>query len=243
MWAALDRDAIVKVRGGALVAAPMTHFLYPGVAGYEQAGGAAGPKVDYNEHPEGDMAVAAKYMKLAGYPERQVHRRQDPAGGRLDRRTAGSGWRRSSTRRCRASASKPISRLVDQSVMYVKYCTVPAQEIDVCPNAGWVRDFADPQTVLYVPFYGPAITPSGNSNWSQVNDPQINAAMEKAALVVGEPARARRVGEDRRNAGPARRSPRPRSTPARRHIEGKDVAGVNQLWNNGAWDYDFTSLK
>ena len=74
--------------------------------------------------------------------------------------------------------------------MYNKYCTVPAQEIDVCPNVGWGRDFADPQTVLYVPFYGPAITKENNSNFGQVNDPQINAAMEKAALVVGAPARA-----------------------------------------------------
>ncbi len=74
--------------------------------------------------------------------------------------------------------------------MYEKYCGVPSQEIDVCPNAGWTRDFADPQTVLFVPFYGPAISPSGNANWGQVNDPQINAAMEQATLVVGEPARA-----------------------------------------------------
>ncbi len=68
VWAALDRDALVKVRGGPLVAAPMTHFLYPGVAGFEEAGGLAGPKLDYNEHPEGDPAVAEKYMRLAGYP-------------------------------------------------------------------------------------------------------------------------------------------------------------------------------
>ena len=30
--------------------------------------GFAGPKVDYNEHPQGDMAVAEKYIKLAGFP-------------------------------------------------------------------------------------------------------------------------------------------------------------------------------
>ena len=27
------------------------------------------------------------------------------------------------------------------------------------------------------------------------------------------------------------------------NIEGSDVEGVNQLWNDGSWDYDFTSLK
>ena len=67
---------------------------------------------------------------------------------------------------------------------------MPKAEIDACPEVGWIRDFADPQTILYVPFYGPAITPTNNSNWGQVNDPTINAAMAKATLVVGASARA-----------------------------------------------------
>ena len=43
-----------------------------------------------------------------------------------------------------------------------------------------MRDFADPLTVLYVPFYGPAITPTNNANLGQVNDTTLNAAMVKA---------------------------------------------------------------
>ncbi len=39
VWAALDKEAIVKVRGGSLVAIPMTHFIYPEIAGFEEAGG------------------------------------------------------------------------------------------------------------------------------------------------------------------------------------------------------------
>jgi hypothetical protein len=35
----------------------MTHFIYPGNAGYAEAGGAAGPQVDYNENVNGNMAV------------------------------------------------------------------------------------------------------------------------------------------------------------------------------------------
>ncbi len=189
VWAALDRDALVKVRGGALVAAPMTHFLYPGVAGFEEAGGLAGPKLDYNEHPEGDPAVAAKYMRLAGYPSGRY------TGGKTLQVVGVTGEPESGTAQIVNQAlqsprlqNPPHPR--DKSVMYEKYCGVPSQEIDVCPNAGWTRDFADPQTVLFVPFYGPAISPSGNANWGQVNNPQINAAMERAALVVGEPARA-----------------------------------------------------
>jgi peptide/nickel transport system substrate-binding protein len=131
---------------------------------------------------------------------------------------------------------------VEKSVMYEKYCGVPAQQIDVCPNAGWTRDFADPQTVLFVPFYGPAISPSGNPNWGQVDNPQINAAMEHAALVVGEPARAQAWAKvDEMLVQQAAAAPGVFVSQA--NIEGKSVAGVDQLWNNGAWDYDFTSLK
>ncbi|MGH2854628.1 MAG: ABC transporter substrate-binding protein [Solirubrobacteraceae bacterium] len=241
VWAALDREAIVKVRGGALVAQPMTHFLYPGVAGYEQAGGAAGPKVDYNEHPEGDMAVAEKYIKLAGYPSGRY------TGGRTVQVVGTTGEPEAGMAQIVNQALQNLGfkthlSLVEKSVMYEKYCGVPAQEIDVCPNVGWTRDFADPQTVLYPPFYGPAITSANNSNWSQVNNPQINAAMQRATLVVGEPARAEawaKIDEMLVQQAVAA----PEVYVSQGNIEGRNVAGVNELWDNGAWDYDFTSLK
>jgi peptide/nickel transport system substrate-binding protein len=241
VWAALDREALVKVRGGKLVAAPMTHFLYPEVAGFQAAGGAAGPKLDYNEHPEGDMAVATKYMKLAGYPGGRY------TGGKTVQVVGVTGEPEAGTAQIVDQALQSLGfkthlSLVTKAVMYEKYCGVPSQQIDVCPNAGWTRDFDDPQTVLYVPFYGPAISPSGNANWGQVNDPQINAAMEKAALVVGEPARAQawaKIDEELvRQAAAA-----PGVFVSQANIQGRGVAGVDQLWNNGAWDYDFTSLK
>ena len=132
--------------------------------------------------------------------------------------------------------------LVDQSVMYAKYCGVPKQEIDACPTVGWVRDFADPLTVLYVPFYGPAITQTNNSNWGQVNDPQINAAMDKAALVADPTARAQAWANiDKMLVNQAVAIPENFSNEP--NLESKDVAGVNSLWNEGTWDLDFTSLK
>ena len=68
VYAALDRAAIVKARGGSLVATPGTHFIYPGSIGYEQAGGAAGPAVPWNTDVNGNVAEAHKLMKAAGYP-------------------------------------------------------------------------------------------------------------------------------------------------------------------------------
>ncbi len=241
VWAALDRTALVKRRGGKLTGQPMTHFLYPGVNGYEQAGGAAGPHVDYNEHLEGDAAVAAKYMKLAGYPSGKY------TGGETVQVVGATGEPEEGMSQIVNQTLQDLGfkthlSLVDKSAMYEKYCTVPAQKIDVCPNAGWVRDFADPQTVLEVPFSGHAIVPEGNSNWSEVNDPQINAAMEKAELVVGEPARAQAWAKiDEMLVQQAVAAPEVFANIAA--VEGHGVAGVNQQWNSGAWDYDFTSLK
>ena len=66
--AASNRSAYALARGGQLVATVSTHFIYPEVPGYQQAGGAAGFAQDFIAHPTGDMTVACKYMKLAGYP-------------------------------------------------------------------------------------------------------------------------------------------------------------------------------
>ena len=132
--------------------------------------------------------------------------------------------------------------LVDQSVLYAKYCGVPAAEVDACPSVGWIRDFADPQTILQVPFWGKAITPTNNSNWGQVNDPQINAAIVKATTVVGASARAAAWAKiddmlvQKAVAIPWIFDKQP-------NIESGNVRGISALWDTGTWDYTYTSLK
>ena len=88
-WAALDRTAMNKARGGELVTNVMTHFIYPEIPGFEQAGGLKGPQVDYNDYPEGNTAVAAKYMKLAGYPSGKYTGWKDAPDRRLERKPLG----------------------------------------------------------------------------------------------------------------------------------------------------------
>ena len=199
-----------------------------------------GPKVNYNEHPEGDMAVAAKYMKLAGYPGGKY------TGSQTLQVVGSTGEPQEAMAQVTNQTLlnlgfKTHLTLVDQSVMYSKYCTVPSQEIDVCPNAGWVRDFADPQTVLYVPFYGPAITPAATPTGARSTTPRSTPRWKRRRWWWAN-RRAPTRGRRSTKCSSARRSPRPISIrPAQ--IEGKNVAGVNQLWNTGAWDYAFTSLK
>ncbi len=239
--AAVDRTAMDKARGGELVTNVMTHFIFPEIPGFDEAGGLTGPKFDFNEHPSGDIAVAEKYMKLAGYPSGKYT-------GSATLQVVGSTGSPASedaeiaNQTLKTLGFKTKLNLVDQSVMYAKFCGVPAEEIDVCPNVGWVADFGDGQAVLQVPFSGKTISPSGNPNWGQVNIPKINKAIEAAEPIVGKDARAKAWGKiDEELVEHA--VVVPYDWDKQPNIESKDVAGVGDLWNIGSWDYSFTSLK
>jgi peptide/nickel transport system substrate-binding protein len=240
-WAALDRTAMNRARGGELVTNVMTHFIYPEIPGFEQAGGLKGPQVDYNDYPDGNMAVAAKYMKLAGYPSGKY------TGGKTLEIVGGNESPDNEDAEIVNQTLKNLGfqtklTLVEVSVMYGKYCGTPAEEIDVCPNVAWGADFGDPQAVLDVPFNGKNIISTGNNNWGQVNDPEINRAMDAAELVVGTQARANAwAAIDRKLVAQAVAIPF--DWDKQPNIESKDVAGVGDLWNTGQWDYSFTSLK
>jgi peptide/nickel transport system substrate-binding protein len=240
-WAALDRTALDKARGGELVTNVATHFIYPTINGFEQAGGLAGPKVDYNEHPEGSMPIAEKYIKLAGYPSGKytgshtlsiVGSNSPPAkedAEIVNQTLKNLGFKTKLT-------------LVETSTMYAKYCNVPKEEIDVCPSVGWIADFSDPQTVLNITFNGKYINETGNVNWGQTNVPKINAAMTAAESITGAAARATAWAKiDTELVEDAAAIPFDWDKQA--NIESSNVAGVGDLWDVGEWDYNYTSLK
>ena len=241
LWAALDRVAMNKAHGGELVTNVMTHFIYPEIPGFEQAGGLAGPQVDYNDYPTGNAQVAAKYMRLAGYPSGKY------TGATTLQIVGATGSPTSEEAEIVNQTLKNLGfktkfSLVDKSVMYSKFCGTPSEEIDVCPNVGWVADFGDPQAVLDVPFNGEHIPPSNNPNWGQVDDPTINQHMAAAELVVGTQARAAAwAAIDRELVAQAVAVPY--AWDKQPNVESHDVAGVGDVWNLGAWDYSFTSLK
>jgi peptide/nickel transport system substrate-binding protein len=240
-WAALDRTEMNKARGGKLVSEVMTHFIDPEIPGFEEAGGLQGPRVDYNEHPEGDLAIAEKYMRLAGYPSGKY------TGGKSIEVVGSTGDPNAENAEIANSTLKDLGfkttlNLVEQAIMYEKYCGVPHEEIDVCPNVAWGADFADAQTLIAPTFAGKSILASGNNNWGQVDDQTINAAIAKAELIVGKQARAKAwAAIDRELVADAAAIPFDwEKAPL---VESKDVAGVGDVWNQGSWDYSFTSLK
>jgi peptide/nickel transport system substrate-binding protein len=242
LWAATNREALNRLRGGKLVADVMTHYLWNGVSGFEEAGGFPGPKVDYNEHAQGDMAVAEKYVKLAGYPSGK-YTGSETIQVIGDNTSPANNVAEAVNQTLINLGFKAKFNLVEHTVMYSKYCGVVPEKIDVCPNVGWVPDFGDPQAVLDVPFNGNLIAKSGtNSNWGLVNHPHINEAMEAATKVVGDKARGEAWAKiDRELVNEAVAIPYQWAKEP--YIESKDVAGVGQFWNGGTWDYSFTSLK
>jgi peptide/nickel transport system substrate-binding protein len=241
LWAALDRVAMDRARGGTLVTNVATHFIYPGIPGFEQAGGLTGPKVDYNEHPEGDTKLAEKYVKLAGYPSGKY------TGGKTITVVGAKGNPAEQDAEIVNQTLKNLGfttkfTLVETATMYAKYCNVPKEEIDVCPSVGWIADFADPQTVLNITFNGKFIPSTSNVNWPQANVPTINAAMTAAESVNDPSARAAawakidtEIVEDAAAI--------PFDWDKQGNVEGSAVKGVGDLWDIGEWDYSWTSLK
>ncbi len=244
LWAALNRTAMDKARGGELVTNVATHFIYPTINGFEQAGGLKGPQgpqFDFNAYPEGNMKVAEKYIKLAGYPSGKY------TGGETVIMVGASGDPFEEDSQIVQQTLKSLGFTVKYSVeeastMYAKYCNVPKEEITVCPSVGWIADFADPQTVLNITFNGTTITSTGNVNWGQTNVPKINAAMAAAENVVGNEARAKawaKIDEELvENAAAI-----PFDWDKQPGIEGSGVNGVGDIWDVGEWDYNYTSLK
>jgi len=96
--------------------------------------------------------------------------------------------------------------------------------------------------VLYVPFSGEAIVPVNNSNWSQLNDPTINAEMNKAALISDPTALAAAWAKiDDQLVDEA--AGLPETFDSQANIHAGDVNDVGDVWNVGSADFAYTSLK
>lgn len=241
VWANEDRAAIVKERGGPLVAEPATHFIYPGNQGFEQAGGYPGPQVPWNKDVNGNLAVAEQYMKAAGFKSGKYTGNQTVQIVGSNNGNTPAIVQIFNNNLTELGFHTHVS-LVDQSAMYAKYCGVPKENIDACPAVGWLRDFADPLTTLYVTFYGPAIVPTNNSNWGQVNIPAVNKAMQQAQNIVDPTQSAQAWANiDKMLVNYAVAVPEDFDNQA--NIRSANVLGIDDIWNEGSWDFAFTSLK
>jgi peptide/nickel transport system substrate-binding protein len=236
--AAQDREAYLRVRGGKLVGAVATHFIYPEVPGFQEAGGYAGFGQDYISHPTGDMTVACKYMKMAGYPNckytgsatvQLVGSNSDP--GPQEMQIVQNGLNK--------LGFKATIKAVPQQTMYSKFCGYVKAHITTCPTAGWIEDFPDPYAALFVPFSGEAIVPVNNSNWPVLNDPKVNKAIDDASAITNLSQRYKAFAQaDKMIVDDAAAVPEVwANNPL---VEGSQVHGVIDKWNDD-WDLSFSS--
>lgn len=233
--AVVDRNALQLARGGRLTGKIATHFLPPGIPGFEEAGGLEGKGHDFLATPAGDPAVAARYLRKAGFADgRFKGPRISMVGTRDDR---GSQIVLENVRKLGFDVN---FRNLSQEAMLAA-CATPANRVHVCANGGWLPDFNDGYAMLFGPFSGKTISPEQSPNWSQLNDPRINAKMDAAARLTDPARRAAAWGEvdDMITATAAAVPTYWDDVPL---VQSKDVQGVVARWN-AAWDLSFSSLK
>jgi peptide/nickel transport system substrate-binding protein len=238
--AGFDRDALRLTRGGAVIGDIATHYIPPGLRGFEEAGGLKGPGDDFMSNPKGDMNLAAEYFKKAGYASGKYE------GGKeflmvADNVEPGSKTAEVAKEQFERLGFKVRMRQVEHATMYTKFCSVPKANVAICPNVGWLKDFADPQAYLDATFNGENILPVNNSNWSQLNDKALNKEMDDDKLLIDPAERAKAWAEvDKKVTALA-----PAinwlwdKTP---NIRSENVNGVIDE-DNGLWALAYTSLK
>jgi peptide/nickel transport system substrate-binding protein len=238
--AGFNREAMRLTRGGSVIGDIPTHYIPPGVPGFDEAGGLKGPGIDFMSKPNGDPALSAEYFKKAGFASGKYE-----GGKALLMVGTAEGVAQKAAEVAKQNFEnmgfKVTLRLVTQDAMYTKFCNSPKAEVAICPNVGWLKDFSDAQTYLDPTFNGENILQTGNSNWSQLNDKTLNAEMDKAKLLTDPKERAAAWGEiDKRltELAPAvdwvwDKTP---------NIRSPNVVGVTSQ-DNGVWDLNFTSIK
>ncbi len=238
--AASNRTALRNTRGGELVGPVASHFIPPLFPGFEEAGGVEGEGQDYLANPDGDMAVAEKYMQEAGYDsgkcegDCQVTLVGDGASPDKETTEVFAGT-------LEDLGFEPEVRNVARDVMYTRFCGVPETAPNVCPSVGWLKDFNDAQSMLDPTFNGENIIPANNVNWPQLDDQAINEAMSEAAILDDADERAQAWGDvdtSITDQAPAV----PYVWDNQLNIQSTDVAGVINLFNAN-WDLSFTSLE
>jgi peptide/nickel transport system substrate-binding protein len=237
----LDRNAMRLTRGGAIDGRIATHFIDPSFKskGFTQAGG-----LGFDPFPSaglaGNVAKAQALMKQAGYPSGMYTGPQVTMVA--DNTPPGSSTAQVVAADLAKIGFKVKTISVTHSTMYTRFCNVPKNEPNICPNVGWLPDFHEPQTILDVTFNGKNITSVNNSNWPLLNVPSINKAMDHAEQLVSPAARYAAWGRiDQQVSRTAAAIPWLwEQYPT---LFSKRVSQAPELWNGGGPDVTFMAVN
>jgi len=236
-----NRTDLRNTRGGELTGPVATHYLPPEFPGFEQAGGLEGPDLDFMANPDGDPELAAEYMKKAGFSSGKCEGPDCEITMVGDDSPPGSDTAAVVKSQLEELGFKVNFQKVTHDIMYTKFCSVPDNAPEVCPNVGWLKDFNDGQSILDPTFNGENIIPENNSNWPQLNVPKINKAIDAAAL-IDDPEERAQAWANVDEMVTAEAAAIPYIWDDQANIQSADVAGViNKFGAN--WDLSFTSLE
>ena len=239
LTAAFDRNALRQAFGGPITGDIPTHWIPPGQPGFEEAGGAEGPGVDFMASETGDLELAKEYMRKAGY-ESGMYDGGKTLTGVSDNATQQKNVSQVAVAQFEKLGFEVEMRYVARDSMYTKFCQVPGNQPDVCPSVGWLKDFADPETLLGPVFNGKNILDEANSNFSLWDDPETNRAMDEAEVINETAERNQAWGEiDRMLTEQAVGIPW--LWDKQPMLRSADVNGVVSQ-SNAAWDLTFTSI-
>jgi peptide/nickel transport system substrate-binding protein len=238
--AGFNREAIRLTQGGQVRGPLATHFIPPSLPGFQQGGGMKGPPLDFLANPKGDPALAAEYFKKAGMASGKYEGNATLFLPTIDTPTYRDEGE-VAQRNFESLGFKVKLRFVSNDVFYTQYCQVPGRKANGCVGWSWYKDFPDPQTMLDVTFNGAAIQPQGNSNFPQLDDPAINAAMKKGET-LGPPAERAAAWGAIDQQVMAQAPAIPGTWLNQPIVRSKDVVGVPNPILTG-WDLTFTSLR
>jgi peptide/nickel transport system substrate-binding protein len=236
--AAIDRNALRLTRGGPTLGPIATHYIAPGVPGFEEAGGMAG-KYDFMNKPAGDLTLAAEYLKKAGYASGKYDGPPLLMAG--DNQPPSSKTGEAVQSQLEKLGFKFNYRQVSRPTTFSKFCGSPKAKVAVCPNGGWGKDFFDAQSLLDPVFNSKNIVPVGSVTWSYVKNPELDAALDIAVSETDPAKRAKLYGEiDDMVTNNAYVIPWLWDNQI--NLASEDVKGVLNKFNN-SWDMAYLSLK
>jgi peptide/nickel transport system substrate-binding protein len=240
--AGFNRAAARQQRGGEALGPIAQHLIPSGMAGFEESGGIDGwvDEMDWLADPDGDRAKSAEYFKQAGFASGKYE------GGEsvllvADNADPEKSVAQITEQQLNEMGFKTKLRLVTRDTMITRFCTVPDSEVQICPSWGWAQDFADPQTVLDPTFNGDNIIPAQSANWSELDVPEINDAIEAAKLVI-DPAERTQAWVDVNHDIMAQAPAIPYMWDYQSSVVSPDVRGVQNGYTL-TWDWNFTSLR
>ena len=180
---AIDRENLKRLQGGPVTGPIATSVIPPGINGY------LSPE-EYNpfETPNlaGDMDKAKQLMAEAGFEN----------GFPVSIFVVGSSTPPHD--KYFESVRKDLeelgftnleSKLPEFPNQYSQFYGIPSKNVALGVSAGWCQDYPDAFTFFDPLFHGDNILESGNSNYAEIDDPELNQAIDEAAAETETEAR------------------------------------------------------